>query len=384
MIYWTETAGKLVFEMNEKKGFKSDDWRTVRLYVKILKSFRCHRKKLAEKGIDAGIWEGKFINSLKSGDDRCEELLTEFLSCQIEKVTHHRRVRRKNSYAPILFCVIRNEIYRVKVFMKHYRNLGIEAFVFLDNNSDDGTAEFLRQQEDVILYTSSQQYSSARRVAWLNRLMAIYGQNRWCLVVDSDEFVTYIGCEKYSLPDLVKRAVRNNCNRVEGFMLDMYPKGELFGDESGRDDSICQYRYFDTLSYQIDVAEKRVIITGGPRKRVFQTDVILSKYPLFFFREDDFAASSHFMVPCEPIKRCPVWIALCHYKFVNDRDLCKIKEAVRKGNYAGGSILYKKYLSTIKEKHGVRFYEEGNSCEMISSGSLRKIPFLKDPFSGKK
>lgn len=164
---------------------------------------------------------------MKSGDDRCEELLTEFLSCQIEKVTHHRRVRRKNSYAPILFCVIRNEIYRVKVFMKHYRNLGIEAFVFLDNNSDDGTAEFLRQQEDVILYTSSQQYSSARRVAWLNRLMAIYGQNRWCLVVDSDEFVTYIGCEKYSLPDLVKRAVRNNCNRVEGFMLDMYPKGEL-------------------------------------------------------------------------------------------------------------------------------------------------------------
>lgn len=368
--------------MNINKDFMPAGWHAVRLYIRILKSFRCQRKQLAVKGIDARIWEKKFINSLKSGDARCEELLTEFLTCQIEKVTYHKKVRRKNNYAPILFCVIKNEIYRIKAFMEHYRNLGIEAFVFLDNHSDDGTAEFLLQQEDVILYTSSQQYSSARRVAWLNRLMAIYGQNRWCLVVDSDEFVTYIGCEKYSLPDMVREAVRNSCKRVEGFMLDMYPAGELFGvgDEEGV--SVCKYRYFDTLSYQINAAEKRVIITGGPRKRVFQANVVLSKYPLFFFGEDDFAASSHFMVPCKPIKKCPVWIALCHYKFINDYDLCKIKEAVYKKNYAGNSIFYKKYLSAIEEKNGVTFFEEGNSCEMTSSESLKKIPFLKDPFIG--
>ena len=108
----------------------------------------------------------------------------------------------KNSFSDLIRkdipeCIKReislpDDIYKIKVFMEHYRQLGVEAFIFLDNNSGDGTKEFLCQQEDVILYTSDQQYSSARRVAWINRLLAIYGQDRWCLVVDSDELVTYV------------------------------------------------------------------------------------------------------------------------------------------------------------------------------------------------
>lgn len=352
----------------------------IKLYIKIQGNFMLYQNKFIKKGIDVKIWKKKFLNLLKTKDVRCDELLREFLTCQMTKVTY-RRIKRKNRYAPILFCVIRNDIHKIQTFMEHYRCLGIEMFIFLDNNSDDGTNEFLRQQEDVILYISDQQYSSARRVAWINRLLAIYGHNRWCLVVDSDELATYVGYEKNKISDMVRKASRMGFYRVEGFMLDMYPKEKLFGSD---DNYVHRFRYFDTLSYEINATERKVIITGGPRKRIFRTDMLLSKYPLFYFSDDDFVASSHYMIPYQAIRKCPVWICLCHYKFVDDSDLFKIKEAVRNENYAGGSLFYKKYLSVIEENKEVIFYEEGNSCEMTSSDALKNISFLKEPFTDKK
>lgn len=358
------------------------DLNYIRLYIKILCSFELKSKQLKKRGINADLWKRKFINLLKSKDVRCEELLSEFLTCQMKKISHHN-IRRKNKYAPILFCVIRNDIYKIKVFMEHYRQLGVEAFIFLDNNSGDGTKEFLCQQEDVILYTSDQQYSSARRVAWINRLLAIYGQDRWCLVVDSDELVTYVDCEKHKISDMVRKAVQNNYYRVEGFMMDMYSKENLF--KGNYDDNyVCNFKWFDTLSYNLNVEKNEVVITGGPRKRVFQIEMLLSKYPLFYYRDDDFVASAHYMIPVEPIRKCPIWIALCHYKFMNDSDLLKIKEAVHNENYAGGSIFYKQYLSTVEENSEINFYEEGNSCEMKRSDCLKNISFLRAPFADKK
>lgn len=348
------------------------------LYLKVMGSFFVNRKKLMANGVDTKVWRKKFFNLLNSKDARTQELLKEFMTCEMQKITKHK-VKRKNKYSPILFCVIRNDIEKLPKFMLHYRKLGVETFVFLDNASDDGTREYLCKQKDAIVYHSAQQYSSARRVAWLNRLLAIYGKNRWCMIVDSDEFLTYIGCENHTVSELVKEAERHQAFRIKGFMLDMYSKEELFSKNAETDFLEC-YKYFDTNSYLLRGDANGTQIKGGPRNRVFRREMLLSKYPVFFFREDDFVASSHYLIPNEPDGKCPVWLALCHYKFIDKKDLEKVEEAVQKGNYAGGSEDYKTYFSKIRSRDSLTFYKEDCSCELRSSEDLKKISFLKTPF----
>lgn len=350
----------------------------LKLYLKIQIKFEFNSMELSSKKIDCKLWKKKFVNLLKTNDDRFDELLTEFTTCKMEKIKHNE-IRIKSKYSPILFCVIRNDINKIEYFMDYYRKLGIECFVFLDNDSDDGTRQFICEQKDTIVYQSKQQYSSARRVAWLNRLLAIYGQDRWCMIVDSDEFVNFIGSEKYKLTDIVKIAVSKKYKRIEGFLLDMYPKGNLFGmEESG--DFFKKCIYFDADTYKLSVGGVGLQITGGPRKRKFDFDCILSKYPLFYFEKDMFVASSHYIIPFEKVRKCPVWFAVCHYKFIDEKDMEKIKEAVKKGNYAGNSIFYKKYLDVINSNGEIEFYKAGLSVKFENSDSLKKIKFIRNVF----
>jgi len=61
---------------------------------------------------------------------------------------------RTNQIKPgalLLFCTQRNEHIRLPYFLKYYRNIGIDHFLFVDNDSDDGAAEYLAEQPDVSL-----------------------------------------------------------------------------------------------------------------------------------------------------------------------------------------------------------------------------------------
>ena len=43
-------------------------------------------------------------------------------------------------------------------FLSHYRSLGVKRFVFIDDNSNDGTREFLFEQSDCMVLGSSYTY----------------------------------------------------------------------------------------------------------------------------------------------------------------------------------------------------------------------------------
>lgn len=328
--------------------------------------------------VDKKNWTVRYMNLYGSQDGRREELLHEFLTCELYKISN-KKIHRKNRYSPILFCVIKNDVDKLKYFFEHYRKKGIEVFVFLDNHSTDGTLEYLLQQKDTIVFESAQEYTSARRVAWINRMVGMYGENEWCLVVDSDELVDYIDSEKYSFSDITKRAEKQGIKRIEGFMLDMYSEEGLFNSKQ-KDDWYLNNIYFDKDSYELKSWMHGLIIRGGPRKRVFQRDMQLSKYPLFYFGKEDFIASSHYMIPDYPVKMTPVWLAIKHYKFIDKKDFEKVKDAVSKENYAGGSIDYKTYLSKINENKKVCFYDSQKSILYENSKSLNELKFLKSPF----
>lgn len=327
--------------------------------------------KLASRDdIDIDLWGKKFRSWIPFKDERLEELLEEFLSCELEWI--QGRVSKKNQLSPLLICVVRNDISRIKKFMDYYRSLGIEQFIFVDNDSTDGTFELLCDQSDAIIYRSKQKYSSTRRIAWINKILSIYGIGKWYLVVDSDEFITYIGAEKNSIQDMVQTAMDRGYDRVEGFLVDMYPVGQPFCSN----DFMKENCWFDTNSYDLTECELGCVITGGPRKRIFNKVYALSKYPLFYFDERTFLPDSHYLLP---VKKVPIALAMCHYKFVDSVDYDKMKDAVISGQYSNNSADYKSYLEKF-EQGNISFYSNEHSAEMINSSCLSKIDFIESFF----
>ena len=47
----------------------------------------------------------------------------------------------------LLVCTFRNEQIRLPYFLKYYRDLGVSHFLFIDNGSEDGAAEYLAGME---------------------------------------------------------------------------------------------------------------------------------------------------------------------------------------------------------------------------------------------
>ncbi|MEL6691012.1 MAG: glycosyltransferase family 2 protein, partial [Pseudomonadota bacterium] len=92
----------------------------------------------------------------------------------------------------LLFSTQRNEKIRLPYFLKYYRDLGVDHFIIVDNDSDDGSIPYLAAQPDVSLWHTTASYKRARfGVDWLNYLQWKYAHGHWSLVVDPDEFLVY-------------------------------------------------------------------------------------------------------------------------------------------------------------------------------------------------
>ena len=62
-----------------------------------------------------------------------------------------KKIRR----AIIFFSTIRNERVRLPYFLQYYRDLGVDHFLFVDNGCDDGTREYLAEQQDVSIWSTT-------------------------------------------------------------------------------------------------------------------------------------------------------------------------------------------------------------------------------------
>ena len=60
-----------------------------------------------------------------------------------------------------LFARCRNERLRLPAFFQHYRAMGVDRFYIVDNESSDGTIDFLAEQPDVRLFGTPNRFSEA-------------------------------------------------------------------------------------------------------------------------------------------------------------------------------------------------------------------------------
>ena len=135
-----------------------------------------------------------------------------------------------------LTCIVRDEMYFLPPFLDHYRGLGVKRFIFLDDNSRDGTREYLFSQPDCMVLASNHNFGdivpdgprlspnggSVRFcIIWTNLLVRKFSLGRWSLHVDADEFLQLP--EGMRIGDFLPIAEASGANAVWSVLLDLYP-----------------------------------------------------------------------------------------------------------------------------------------------------------------
>ncbi|WP_298361378.1 glycosyltransferase family 2 protein [uncultured Litoreibacter sp.] len=286
----------------------------------------------------------------------------------------------------VVVAVMRNEMLRLQDFMRHYRTIGIDQFLIIDNGSDDGTAAYLSEQPDVTLFQTEQSYADSRcGVDWTNQVLHDWAEGHWVLVVDADELFVYPHYETTSLRQLTGYLDDQGCETMAAPMLDMYPLGPIRDAAYLAGDSLLKCcPYFDAGGYSVSqpIPGLNTLERGGPRERLFWEDQdrpfpspYLNKYPLIKWRPDlDLEASTHIL---SGARVAPVSGLLLHFKFLQDYADLALSEVERAEHFAGARQ-YVAYNEVLGKDPGLTAYFEG-SVKWRDSDYTRELGLMTVP-----
>nr|WP_217354055.1 glycosyltransferase family 2 protein [Ruegeria arenilitoris] len=209
--------------------------------------------------------------------------------------------------AVLAFTTLRNEVNRLPWFFRHYRGLGVDHFLVVDNGSDDGSVGFLRDQPDVSLWQTSNSYRDARYgLDWLTWLQMRYGHGHWTLMVDADELLIYPNHDSKSLHDLTGTLDQQGHIAFGALLLDLYTKGPLGAQPYDPEmDPTKTLSWFDPGPYRAQRQSPlgNLWVQGGARERMFFADrprhsPTLNKIPLVrWSRRYAYVNSCHSALP---------------------------------------------------------------------------------------
>ncbi len=265
----------------------------------------------------------------------------------------------------LLMSVVRNEKIRLPFFLDYYRKLGVNHFLFVDNDSDDGSLEFLRTQPDVSVWQTKTSYKKAGfGLDWSNYLLRKYAHGHWVLTVDPDEFFIYPFCDTRPISALTDWLDSCTVRSFGTMLIDMYPEGPV-DDEPYHEgqDPFEIARWFDAGNYMIskNPEYKNLWIQGGPRARVFFQDnpskaPALNKIPLVKWdRRYVYISSTHSLLPRGLNQVYDEWGgektsgALLHAKLINTLGE-KAREEMQRNQHYRGSGEYMAYAKQLEEQ----------------------------------
>ena len=276
--------------------------------------------------------------------------------------------------------VVRNENLRLPYFLEYHRALGVDRFVVIDNDSSDGTHEYLVRQPDVVVYRTDQGYAeSGYGTAWVDEVLSRHAVGHWVLILDADELLVYPDSETVDLHRLTEQLERAGAQTMRAFLLDMYPDGPIADAQYERGRPLLESApYFDADSYH----ERDTVglpRRGGPRHRLFwrnrkdSTDSPwLTKYPLIRWRDDLRFSSAH--NPPDAVE-ASVTGALLHFKLLGDLH-ARTEAEVGRGEHWRAAAEYSSYWEVLGGSPGLSARYSGSrryesSAQLVAMGLLR-------------
>ncbi|WP_420585565.1 glycosyltransferase family 2 protein [Ruegeria sp.] len=265
----------------------------------------------------------------------------------------------------LLMSVMRNEKIRLPYFLEYYRKLGVDHFMIVDNNSDDGSRDYLAAQPDVSLWRADSSYKRASfGLDWSNYLLRKYADGHWVLSVDPDEFFIYPFCDTRPVQALTDWLDSCSVRSFGTMLIDMYPRGPV--DEHPYREGQNPFEianWFDSGNYVISKNPDyhNLWIQGGPRARVFFRDrpskaPALNKIPLVkWSRRYVYVSSTHSLLPRGLNQVYDEWGgekisgALLHAKLIDTLG-DKAREELQRGQHFRASSEYRAYADHLASK----------------------------------
>jgi hypothetical protein len=279
----------------------------------------------------------------------------------------------------LLVTCLRNELMRMPAFVAYYRRLGVGHFLVIDNGSTDGFRKWAVTQPDMSVWVTEASYrDSAYGMLWCNDLLRRYGRDRWCVVVDPDEFLVYPHMETRSLNELVQFLEDDKRPCMHAMLIDAYSDRPLAATVLATgDDPFAVCPFFDRDGYvQTPGWGNGTWIQGGPRlRRHFHDNPMaapaLNKIPLirwkrfYHYRQSTHDAWPRRLNRAHAEGEVSLTGAIFHFKLVSALASKAAEEARRNQHYDGGSE-YARY----RQDTGAEFFTPGISLRYAGSDQL--------------
>jgi len=242
----------------------------------------------------------------------------------------------------LLFCTFRNEDVRLPYFLRYYRDLGVDHFLFVDNESTDGGGDFLASQPDVSIWKTKGSYKKARfGMDWLTHLQMKYADDHWTLTVDVDEFFVFPFCDTRPIGALTDWLDSANIRSFGAMLLDMYPRGKVTDLPYQRDTNPLDIApWFDAGNYTIsrNFGFRNLWIQGGEKAsgallHMKFLDTFGAKAQEEIARGEHYAQSTEYQAYVDGLKDSPDLWCKWSEKYINWRQL-EILGIMSKGNWA--------------------------------------------------
>ena len=271
----------------------------------------------------------------------------------------------------IVLCHVRDESELLPHFLKHYREIGVNRFAFVDNGSVDQTLPFLLDQSDCDVYQFSGGIKeSGFGTVWKNLLLLTYLPAKWYFNADVDELAVYEGWPNIGLDEFASRMSARGRSAVTALMVDMYSRGPIANAHAGPGGSLLgTCPFFDGDGYKMGIPQDwraenfpRIRAHGGPLARVFGSKGgggMLAKTPLVL-EPNIYFHDPHTVVPVG-LNFTPMEIALLHLRFSSTL-IPKIARVLDHRGYEQGSIdEYQSLGERMKQDPGFSFWYSGST-----------------------
>jgi Glycosyl transferase family 2 len=286
-----------------------------------------------------------------------------------------------------LFSIMRDEMYFLPAFLEHYRILGVERFLILDDGSTDGTREFLSAQADCIVMTAPWGFGeklvvrmpdgkivNERAGTLLKRAIPTrFLMGQYAVYADADEFLV-LPARFRSLQSLAAELQRHNISAVASSLIDFFPQDVSTLSDSSHPDTFMDHLkisgWFDS-SPLVQLRPHRQLAAARPSAstRLFRAHGIVEplpctdwlpgwlrraipgrtpraawyKTPIIHWSDKTWMVGSHVAnVPPTPV----LLLAMVHFKFTPDFRR-RVEAARNRKAHARKSQKYDAYASLL-------------------------------------